>query len=70
MQKQDKLWIDVKKLRTDRGWLQREAAEKLGITRSHLSAVENGKRSLSIKMVATIIKIFNVELEDFIIIAK
>ena len=63
----EKLWIDVRKLRTERGWLQRETAEKLGVTRSHLSAVENGKRSISTKMITAIIRVFGVNVEDFCI---
>jgi len=66
MQKQMIVWIDIKKLRTDRGWLQWETAEKLGITRAHLSAVEHGKRNISMKLMTAIIRIFNVKYEDFI----
>jgi len=67
MKKQVTVWIDVKKLRTDRGWLQREAAEKLGVTRAHLSAVENRKKSVSITLMTAIIKVFNVKYDDFTI---
>jgi len=65
MQKQVKVWIDVKKMRTDRGWLQWETADKLGITRPHLSAIEHGKKSISMKLMTAIIKVFNVKYEDF-----
>ncbi len=44
-----KAWIDVKSLRSSRGWLQRETAERLGIARSYLSALENGKCGFSIR---------------------
>ena len=67
MQTQVKVWIDVKKMRTGRGWLQREAAEKLGITRAHLSAVENRKRNISMKLMTAIIKVFDVTYNDFVI---
>ena len=67
MRNQEKIWIDVKKLRTERGWLQREAADRLGVTRGYLSAVENGKRSVSKKMITAIIRVFGVKLEDFCI---
>jgi len=70
MLKHSKMWIDVKKLRTDRGWLQSETAEKLGISRPHLSAVENGKRGISIGVMTAIIKVFNVKYEDFRVITK
>ena len=60
-----KAWIDVKKLRIEKGWLQREAAEKLGVSRPYLSAVENGKRDISLQMMASIIEVFEVKYEDF-----
>jgi len=67
MRKHELLWIDAKKLRMERGWLQREAAEKIGVTRAHLSALENGKRDISTKMITSLIRTFNVKLENFII---
>ena len=67
MLEQGKLWVDVKKLRLERGWLQKEAADKLGVTRSYLSYVENDRRGLSPKMIAAIINVFNLSLEDFMI---
>jgi len=67
MLEQDKLWIDIKKLRKDHGWLQSETADRLGVTRSHLSAVENGKRRISTKMITAIVRIFDVKLDDFTI---
>jgi len=66
MQKQPPVWIDIKKMRTDRGWLQWETADKLGITRAHLSAIENRKKGVSMKLMTVIIKVFNVKYEDFI----
>ncbi|MCL2702765.1 MAG: helix-turn-helix transcriptional regulator [Defluviitaleaceae bacterium] len=67
MQKQLPVWIDVKELRTARGWLQWEAADKLGVTRAHLSAIENKKKGISIKLMTAIIKVFHVKYEDFTI---
>jgi len=66
MKKQEELWIDVKKLRVERGWLQKEAAGELGVTRAHLSAVENRRRGISKNMLTAIIKVFNVRYEDFL----
>jgi transcriptional regulator with XRE-family HTH domain len=59
------LWIDVKSLREKRGWLQREAAEQLGVSRGYLSTVETRKRGVSINMMTSIIKVFGVKYEDF-----
>jgi transcriptional regulator with XRE-family HTH domain len=60
-----KAWIDIKKLRTSRGWRQWETADKLGISRAHLSSLESGKRGLSIPMMDAIIQVFGVEYDDF-----
>ena len=62
---QRKLWIDIKQLRAERGLLQREAAEMLGVSRAHLSALENSARDISMTMMMNIIKVFDVEYEDF-----
>ncbi len=64
-QQKRKAWIDVKALRKSRGWLQREAAEKLGIARAHLSVIENNKCGLSVEMMDAIIRVFGVKYEDF-----
>ena len=65
MLKRKKAWIDLKRLREERDWLQEEAAVKLGVSRSYLSLIENGKRGISINMMDTIIRVFHVEYEDF-----
>ncbi|MDR1687078.1 MAG: helix-turn-helix transcriptional regulator [Clostridiales bacterium] len=57
--------INLKKLRTDRGWAQWETAEKLGVSREYISAVENGKRGISMSMMKAIIQVFGVKYEDF-----
>ncbi len=64
-QQKRKAWIDVKALRKSRGWLQREAAEKLGIARAHLSVIENNKCGLSVEMMDAIMRVFGVKYEDF-----
>jgi transcriptional regulator with XRE-family HTH domain len=60
------IWIDVRALREERGWLQRQAAEELGVSRSYLSAVENCKRGISLRMMEAVIKTFGVKYEDFV----
>lgn len=42
----------LRKLRIDRGELLRDMAEKLGVTMSFLSAIENGKKSMPSEWVA------------------
>ena len=58
-------WIDLKKLRREKDWTQEDAGAKLGFTRCYVSAVETGKRNISLKMMQKIIKVFNVKYEDF-----
>ncbi len=65
MKKERHAWVDLKKLREARGWLQREAAEKLGISRSYLSSVENNKRGISLPLMESIIRVFGIRYEDF-----
>jgi transcriptional regulator with XRE-family HTH domain len=62
---QKKAWIDLRKLRTEHGLIQEEASEKMGVTRAYLSAIENGRRDFSLRMIQAIIRVFNVKYEDF-----
>jgi DNA-binding XRE family transcriptional regulator len=62
---QRKAWIDVRALRLSRGWRQQEAADKLGVARSHLSTLENNKCGLSVKMMDAIIRVYGVDYESF-----
>ena len=57
--------IDLKQLRSRRGWTQEQAAEKLGFCRSYISIVETGKQGVSIDMMNAIIRVFKVKYEDF-----
>jgi transcriptional regulator with XRE-family HTH domain len=66
MQTQKRLWIDVKRLREEHDWLQEEAAERLGVSRPYLSAIENGKRGISMNTMEAIMRVFHVKYEDFI----
>src|ERR1017187_5420928 len=38
---------DLRNARKRRGWTQRQAARKLGLTQAYLSMLENGRRALS-----------------------
>ncbi len=65
MKKERHARVDLRKLREARGWLQWEAAEKLGISRSYLSGVENNKRGISLPLMESIIRVFEIKYEDF-----
>lgn len=49
----------VRKLRIDNGELLKDMAEKLGVTSSYLSAVENGKRNIPQEWPDAISKIYS-----------
>ena len=57
--------IDIKRLRYRMGWSQTRTAQELGFSRKHINALENGKTNISIKMMYAIMRVFNVEFEDF-----
>ena len=58
-------WIDLRALRKEKDWTQDEAGKKLGFTRCYISAVELGKRNISLKMMHQIINVFDIKYEDF-----
>ena len=67
MKSQQKLWIDLEGLRIEQALPQQESARRLGISRSHLSELETGKRRIPMNMMQPIINVFNVTEEDFLI---
>ena len=60
-----KPWIDLRRLRKERGWQQWKSAEELGFCRSYISAIETGKQGVSVEMMNAIIRVFGVKYEDF-----
>jgi len=67
MQNQNSPWINLKKLRGAKGWTQEEAADQLGFSRCYITSVENGNRGISKNMINRIIKVFEVQYDDFYI---
>ena len=58
-------WIDLKKLRDEHGWSQKEASDRLGFSRNYLAMVENRKQSISKNMMYAVIEVYGVKYEDF-----
>jgi putative transcriptional regulator len=54
----------VKVLRTERGWSQAEFAEKLGISRQSVYAIESGKFDPSLPVAFRIAEIFGMTIEE------
>lgn len=50
-----------RKLRIDNGELLKDMADKLEVTSSYLSAVENGKRNVPRKWIKTIVALYDLE---------
>ena len=51
-------------LRAERGWSQNDLAQKVGVTRQTIAAIEKGKYSLSLQLAYQIAEIFECKLED------
>jgi transcriptional regulator with XRE-family HTH domain len=54
-----------RKLRIDHGELLKEMADKLGVTSSYLSAVENGKRNVPREWVDKITNLYSLNKEQY-----
>jgi putative transcriptional regulator len=54
----------VKILRTERGWSQAEFAEKLGISRQSVYAIESGKFDPSLPVAFRIAELFGMAIEE------
>ncbi|MEL6663503.1 MAG: helix-turn-helix transcriptional regulator [Pseudomonadota bacterium] len=51
-------------LRTERGWSQAALAEKLGVSRQSVNAIETGKYDPSLPLAFAIARLFNKPIEE------
>jgi len=51
----------LRKLRIDRGEILKNMADKLGVTASYLSAVENGKRPFPDSWIDTLVRLYELD---------
>jgi len=58
-----KIGKQIKLIRTEKDIKQYDLARELGITSQYLSAIENGKRSPSFKLLEKIATTFNVDVK-------
>lgn len=56
---------ELRKLRIEHGELMKDMAKNLGVTVSHLSAVENGKRNVPRSWINDIGELYNLSTEQF-----
>ncbi len=54
----------IRVLRAEKGWSQAELAEKVGVSRNSLNAVENGKFDPSLPLAFRIAELFELKIED------
>jgi putative transcriptional regulator len=54
----------IRVLRAEKGWSQAELAEKVGISRNSINAVENDKFDPSLPLAFSIAEIFGLRIED------
>jgi putative transcriptional regulator len=55
---------DLKERRAERGWSQGDLAEKLGVSRQTVNAIETGKYDPSLELAFKIAKLFKGRIED------
>lgn len=55
----------IRVLRTERGWTQVMLADHAGLTREHLSELENGKKEIGARTLDRIAKALEVKLAGF-----
>jgi len=54
----------IRVLRAEKGWSQAELAEKVGVSRNSINAVENGKFDPSLPLALRIVDAFELTIED------
>lgn len=60
-----KIGKQLKELRRARGWRQLEVAEKVGLSRSAISNIESGKRSLTLTTLQRFCELYNIDISYF-----
>ena len=60
----------ISQLRQDRGWTQKELAEKVGIGSNHVSRIETGKMKPRRSTMKAIADVFEISLEDLEALAQ
>jgi putative transcriptional regulator len=54
----------IRVLRAEKGWSQAELAQKVGVSRNSINAVENGKFDPSLPLAFRIADIFELKIEE------
>ncbi len=64
MRTSERLGNRIQKLRKETGLTQEEFAEKLGISRTHMGHIEQGRKTPSIKLMERIAKALHLKVKD------
>lgn len=51
----------LRQLRSENGWTQEDLADELGVDRAYISQLERGVKNPSLKTMAKLAKVFNVQ---------
>jgi putative transcriptional regulator len=55
---------DLRRRRTQSGWSQNDLAERLGVSRQTVNAIENGRYDPSLPLAFAIARLFGCKIED------
>ena len=55
---------DLRERRAERGWSQGDLADKLGVSRQTINAIETGKYDPSLELAFKIARLFKVRIEE------
>jgi transcriptional regulator with XRE-family HTH domain len=61
-----RLGLNLRRLRTERGWSQEDFADRAGIHRTYVSDIERGERNPTITVVERLAKAFGVEVGELL----
>jgi putative transcriptional regulator len=54
----------IKELRTERAWTQADLAQRVGVSRQTINAIETGKFDPSLPFAFRLAKLFNMKIEE------
>ena len=66
MRIEERLGMHIRDRRTELGWTQRELAKKLGISPTHMGAIERGERNPSIGLLLETARLFRTTLDSLV----
>ena len=58
---------NIRELRKSKKWSQADLAIKVGMHKSYIGAIENGRKNISLLKLARLAKVFKVELEGLVV---